>query len=109
MAVRYDRNSPIALFYLGRCRQKLGRKAAAVEALTEALRIEPDLVQARVTLGMTLNALGRPRDAIAELERAAKALPDEGKVHYQLGIAYDALADKSRARECYRRARTCAS
>lgn len=106
-AVGHDPRSAVAWFYLGRTRAKLGRSREAIDALERALEIEPELVQARVTLGIAWNALGAPRAAVRELEMAAKAWPDEGKIHYHLGIAHDALAEKARARECYRRARTC--
>jgi tetratricopeptide (TPR) repeat protein len=68
-----------------------------LKELTRALEINPNLYEARVTLGRALIANGRPLEAIEHLERAAQLAPDNPEPHYQLSLAYRRLGRKAEA------------
>jgi Flp pilus assembly protein TadD len=74
--------------------------AHAEEGLTEltrALEIDPDLYEARVTLGRALVARGRAAEAVPHLTRAAALAPDNPEPHYQLSLAYRRLGRRDEA------------
>ncbi len=62
-----------------------------MKALARALEINPDLYEARVTLGRMLVARGRAAEAVEHLKRAAALAPDNPEPHYQLSLAYRRL------------------
>jgi len=62
-----------------------------LKALARALEINPDLYEARVTLGRALVARGRAAEAVEHLKRAAALAPDNPEPHYQLSLAYRRL------------------
>jgi tetratricopeptide (TPR) repeat protein len=65
--------------------------------LARALEINPDLYEARVTLGRMLVARGRAAESIAHLTRAAELAPSNPEPHYQLSLAYRRLGRKDEA------------
>src|SRR3989442_14674137 len=67
-----------AQVYLDRGRALIarGEMAAAVSALREALRREPDLIQARTSLGLALYGLGDLDAAVEELRATLRRQPD---------------------------------
>jgi tetratricopeptide (TPR) repeat protein len=65
--------------------------------LERALEINPDLYEARVTLGRVLVARGRAAEAVAHLNRAALLAPGNPEPHYQLSLAYRRLGRKDDA------------
>jgi Flp pilus assembly protein TadD len=65
--------------------------------LARALEINPDLYEARVTLGRALVARGRAAEAVAHLTRAAALAPDNPEPQYQLSLAYRRLGRKEEA------------
>jgi Flp pilus assembly protein TadD len=74
--------------------------AGADEGLRElarALEIDPDLYEARVTLGRALVARGRAAEAVEHLRRAAELAPGNPEPHYQLALAYRRLGRKEEA------------
>ena len=62
-----------------------------MKALARALEINPDLYEARVTLGRVLVARGRAAEAVEHLKRAAALAPGNPEPHYQLSLAYRRL------------------
>src|SRR5262249_53452563 len=62
-AVRVTANNPIAHNSIADPLIKLGRIDEATEHLREALRLEPDYVNAWINLGMAHDLQGRPDDA----------------------------------------------
>jgi tetratricopeptide (TPR) repeat protein len=68
-----------------------------VRELERALQINPNLYEARVTLGRFLVARGRAADAVAHLTRAAELAPNNPEPHYQLSLAYRRLGRKDEA------------
>jgi Flp pilus assembly protein TadD len=65
--------------------------------LVRALEINPNLYEARVTLGRALVARGRAAEAVEHLKRAAALAPDNPEPHYQLSLAYRRLGRKEDA------------
>ncbi len=59
----------------------------AVEALREAIRLQPDLAYAHANLGVALMRQGKLDEAIAEDREAIRLRPDDGTTHFNLGTA----------------------
>ena len=68
------------------------------------LALDPDLVEARVNLGLTYHALGEYQLAILELERALQTQPNLFPGNLFLGIEYAKLGPTSKAVPFLRRA-----
>ncbi|MGH9907326.1 MAG: tetratricopeptide repeat protein, partial [Pyrinomonadaceae bacterium] len=62
-----------------------------IEALKSAIALNPDLYEARVTLGRALVARGRAAQSIEHLVRAAELSPGNPEPQYQLSLAYRRL------------------
>jgi tetratricopeptide (TPR) repeat protein len=60
----------------------------ALRNLQEALRREPDHVEALYYVGVVNMALRRPADAVPYLRRAQQKSPDDPSVTFQLGLAH---------------------
>lgn len=74
--------------------------AEADEGLKElalALEMNPNLYEARITLGRALLSKGRAQEAVEHLRRAAELAPDNPEPHYQLSLAYRRLGMKADA------------
>jgi choline-sulfatase len=65
----------------------MGRDAEAIGHYEEALRLQPDYVDALNNLGLALSRAGRQNDAIARYEEALRIEPDNPQVHNNLGNA----------------------
>jgi tetratricopeptide (TPR) repeat protein len=76
-----------------------GEMAAAATVLREALRREPDLVQARASLGLALYALGDLDAAVEELRAALRRQPDALELRLTLAKALVARQEWPAARE----------
>jgi Tfp pilus assembly protein PilF len=70
----------------------------------EALKMNPDFVNALAGLATTYVAMGRYDDAIAKLERAIRKEPKLPHLHYELGKTYQAAGNPTLARQEYQRA-----
>ncbi|HEX6183021.1 MAG TPA: tetratricopeptide repeat protein [Pyrinomonadaceae bacterium] len=68
-----------------------------IKALARAVELDPDLYEARVTLGRALVARGRAAEAVEHLQRAAALAPGNPEPHYQLSLAYRRLGRKEEA------------
>ena len=68
-----------------------------IRELQKALEINPDIYEARVTLGRTLVMRGRAAEAIEHLRRAAELAPGNPEPHYQLALAFKHLGRKDEA------------
>jgi tetratricopeptide (TPR) repeat protein len=100
-----------ALIGLGTARFELGRYAAAIEPLEDALRrtstlLGPEGPQAavRAKVAWSLYYLGRYEGALATFDRALRAVPDSRGLQNGLGWCYLRLGDHGRARTAFRRA-----
>src|SRR5438270_8062948 len=68
-----------------------------LKELARALEINPQLYEARVTLGRALVERGRAGEAVEHLRRAAELAPGNPEPHYQLSLAYRRLGRKEEA------------
>ena len=64
-----------------------GRLEEAIGQYREALRLNPDIIEARTNLGGALNAQGRTQEALIELETARQLAPNSAAAHNNLGVA----------------------
>ncbi len=67
----------------------------------EALKIDPNDVEARVRLGEVYGSTGRPRAAIAELEKAVSLAPDDPRPLHALAKVYLSQERKDEASAVY--------
>jgi tetratricopeptide (TPR) repeat protein len=81
-----------------------GRHSEAVQSYERALELDPDLVQARVDLAISLVAMGRVARAESELRQVVSRAPDSADAHYNLGVLAEGRGEWRQALECYRRA-----
>jgi tetratricopeptide (TPR) repeat protein len=75
-----------AFLYLGLTEIGLGRNEPAVEALREAIRLDPGLLDAHVALGRVLSRAGGDEEATAVLTRALEIDGGSAEAHFQLGL-----------------------
>jgi len=81
-----------------------GRLAEAQERFQEALRIEPDYVEALINLGALAAAQGRYDEAAAHLHQALAFDPESPYAHYNLGSVYSLQGDWPAAVDAYKQA-----
>lgn len=75
-----------------------GEPGAAVIVLREAIRLRPDLVEARASLGRALQAIGDLDSAIEEFRAVLRVEPDVAAVRLSLATALMAQRDWAGAR-----------
>jgi tetratricopeptide (TPR) repeat protein len=105
---------------LGKNLAQLGDLDGAEKALRDAIRLDPDGVQARSMLGKLLwtraerrrggDAAGaRPlyEDAAAQAREAVARKPDDGPAYLTLGLALQALGSRAEAITAFRKAVAC--
>ena len=90
-----------ALHNYGFALEQRGEVHEAVARYAEAVKLEPDLYEARDNLGRLLCQLGRPQEATNHLEQAVRLLPGISTPHAHLGRALVALGLWERARQEY--------
>jgi tetratricopeptide (TPR) repeat protein len=84
-ALALDPASPQAYCALGYVLQKKGDLKGAVENLTRALQIDPDLHEGRIVLARTYMLLKRDDDALAQLREVIRAQPKTAWAHAMIG------------------------
>lgn len=82
----------------GRALLARGEMVGATVALREALRLQPDLAEARAGLGLALYAMGDLDAAVDELRRLLRARPDMNDARLTLAAALVARQDWPAAR-----------
>jgi tetratricopeptide (TPR) repeat protein len=87
------RGAAEALLERGRAAIARGDMVAATSALREALRLAPDLVEARAGLGFALYAMGDVDGAVDELRARVDPSPDAGPARQALASALVARRD----------------
>ncbi|MFD8010164.1 tetratricopeptide repeat protein [Streptomyces sp. NPDC058955] len=101
-----------ALTLLARCQHRAGNHAAALVAVEQALRAEPELIMAHLMRTQILLALKRYGDAEAAAHRSVQLAPQFWGSHYAMGTALAATAeagggrDRARLAAAYEAART---
>ncbi len=78
-------DSSIAHNSLGDALMQSGQISDALEHFQEAVRLEPDYVEAINNTGNAHLVLGRPDEAIASYRMALAIAPDNAEVHYNCG------------------------
>jgi tetratricopeptide (TPR) repeat protein len=81
-----------------------GDYARAEKYFLEALKLNPDFVNALAGLATTYTAQGRYDEAVQKLERAVRKEPKLPQLHFELGRAYRGLGDPGKARHEFSRA-----
>jgi tetratricopeptide (TPR) repeat protein len=84
-------------FQAGRQAIQNGKLELAVTEFKEVLRLDPDLLEARVNLGLAQHLLGKYADSIATLAPAARENPDLVPAQIFLGIGYLKLGQRRKA------------
>lgn len=91
--------------WLGAAYNSLGRYEEAVEAIKEAIRLEPNNAGAHATLGRVYwLGLGKFEDGIKELEHAIALNPQSGYAYLQLSLLYTLSGKYKRAEALARQA-----
>ena len=85
---------------MGLAYYKKGDYVKAEQCYREALKIEPDFVNALVLLGELQLQKGSAREALRNLQRAVR-LDDSAVVQYYLGLAYVANGDRANAAKMF--------
>ena len=85
----------------GNLLSRLGRYGDAAASLKEALRYDPNLVQAHFRLGFVYDKQGQEGDAIAELRKAVSLDKAYADPLYALGRIYYRKGDKQRAEDAF--------
>jgi Flp pilus assembly protein TadD len=75
-----------AFLYLGLTEIGLGANEPAIEALEEAVRLDPRHLEAHVALGKVLARAGREEEATPVLVRALSLDGTSAEAHFQLGL-----------------------
>jgi predicted O-linked N-acetylglucosamine transferase (SPINDLY family) len=81
-----------------------GRLEQAAEAYREAVRCQPDCLEAWFNLGVTEKERGRDEEAVAAYTRAVELRPDFAEGFNNLGVALRALGRLREAEEAFRTA-----
>ncbi len=89
---------------LGQILFERGDYAQAGLHLREALRLQPSLWEARVTLATTLAKLGQTDDALSHYRLALKENPRLGEAHFNLGLLLAGLGRTNEAIDHLRQA-----
>ena len=89
---------PVRILDLGRALLARGEMVAATVALREALRLKPDLAEARASLGLALYAMGDLDAAVEELRGLLRVRPDLAEARLTLAAALVARQDWPAAR-----------
>jgi tetratricopeptide (TPR) repeat protein len=106
-----DRGRARALLEQGKIFYRDDKDEQAVAAFQEAIKIDPDLAEARFRLGLGYAALGKHEEAEAEYKKAVEVYKkylaehdDDSEAHYDLGQTYAGLGQYSDAIREYREA-----
>jgi tetratricopeptide (TPR) repeat protein len=83
----------------------------AVQAFTEAIRLDPELAEAHFRLALGYESLGKREEAESEYKKSVETYkkylaenPDDAEAHYALGQTYAGLGQYSEAIREYREA-----
>jgi len=93
-----------AQLMLGLKQMELGRLAPARQALDAAVRLNPNLEDARVALAAVLSDLGSPADAVGVLEPVADRSDQPATLRYVIGQLHERQGGQEEAAAAYRSA-----
>jgi tetratricopeptide (TPR) repeat protein len=84
-------SEPRALTYQALVRLAMGQGKVATDMLEKAVGIEPDLMDARVYLGLAYTQTGRFDEAMAQIDAAKKSHPDQAERLDQVATEFEML------------------
>lgn len=99
-AIELDPAGPSAYayhLYGGLARERAHQPEAAIPFFLEALRLNPDNIQARLRLGISYQVTQRADEARAELEQVLAREPGNGRAWHHLGLACQELEQWDRS------------
>lgn len=102
--LRTDHQHVDALHLLGVLRSKAGDLDESVSYLERALKLKPDLTEARFNLGKGLRDLERREEALAAFQDVSEAWPDRADIWTELAVSLSRLNRREEAIEAYHRA-----
>ena len=97
-------NDPNLFLYGGNCYVEMGHFNQAILCYEEAIKLNPDLVDAHNNMGISLKEIGEIEKAVISFKKALKIKPDYAMVHNNLGICLYDLSQSKEAQLCYIRA-----
>lgn len=100
--VNADPQNPEYLNNLGLVYKKIGKKAEAKDAYTQALGIKPEYPEALNNMGALVLEGGDPDGAAVWFEKAISASPDYADAYFHLALTYEKLDKKSDAVKNFR-------
>jgi len=92
-----DQREVVQRFHDAQADMQSGRFDAAIEQFKTVLKLQPNLVEARVNLGLAYHAQGNYALAVEELSQAAKQRPNLLPANLFLGLSYMKLGSAGRA------------
>ena len=95
---RAEPNAADLHYFIGDSLLHLEKLDEAAPELEKAVQLDPKLLPARASLGLTYARLGKAREAIPQLQ-AALSIDDDGSLHYQLARAYQGSGDAASAKD----------
>ena len=94
--LKINGNDSLALWKLGEVTLRMDAHQAS-QYLEDALKLDPDLPQARLAYGRALVRLGQLNQAVEQFQRVERLAPEEDSVHYHLANAYRRLGQEQQA------------
>ena len=101
-----DPNNPIALSLMGLVACFDGEKEIALEFMTEAISIEPDVPELHENLGILHLEMEELNNAIISFQNAIKIKPALATAHFNLGNTYHRLGQQENAIVSFRKSLT---
>ncbi len=90
-----------AWFLLGACNHRANKLEDALQALEQALSIEPRHIQARCVKGIVLSDMGRRQEAMHVFRKALHLAPTDAQLLLNMGVLSEQMGDLSVALERY--------
>lgn len=101
-SIELDKNNFMAYYELGLTLDESDKKDTAIIMLSNALKINPEFVEAKVALAITYSEIDRYKEAVALYEEIIESGAANEEVWYNLGnIYYYKQGDSIKAEECY--------
>ena len=101
--IKRHARDPLGHYYLAQLTWR-DEPEQSLALLTEALRLDPKLASARVSLAWLLHRMGRTEESVPHLQAALAEAPDDVRALDQLGLAFLTLDQPAEAEKVLRRA-----
>jgi len=95
--LRDDPTNPQAYYYLGRLALEDRQPAEAVEALSKAILLSPDIESAYYYLAVAQMEVAKPGEALATLEKARQRFAQSFAMEFYTALAYNRQKDYAQA------------